>query len=77
MPAAPLVTPSHTHPAYQNAHPAGALAGALHGCAWIPQRWWDAMGEVEGERGVRDEAMAAALALPLNCGGGSSGGQQA
>ena len=55
----------------------GMLAGALHGCAWVPDRWWDAMGEAEAERRVRDDAMRAGLALPLGLplggGGGGSG----
>jgi len=42
---------------------AGGFAGAMHGSRWILDRWWEAMGEGEGEAAVRDAAMATALRL--------------
>jgi ADP-ribosylglycohydrolase len=42
---------------------AGAFAGALHGCGWIPQRWWDALGETEAGAALRAAALDAGLAL--------------
>lgn len=40
----------------------GAMAGALHGCRWVPEAWWD---------NLQDEPQAAAAAA-----GDSAGGQQ-
>ncbi|KAI8471784.1 MAG: ADP-ribosylation/Crystallin J1 [Monoraphidium minutum] len=53
----------------------GAFAGALHGSAWLPERWWDALGESGAERRVRDGALEAALRLAdmrLPSGGGAA-----
>lgn len=44
----------------------GAFAGALHGDAWIPQRWMD---ELENGPGGRDEVIEMARRLAsLRCG---------
>jgi hypothetical protein len=53
----------------------GALAGALHGSGWIPERWWEALGDSEAGRAIRDGALEAGLKLEgLSSGGGGEDG---
>ncbi|KXZ53700.1 hypothetical protein GPECTOR_6g617 [Gonium pectorale] len=42
----------------------GALAGALYGREWVPERWWSGLENAEGEGG-RDAVVAAGLQLAV------------
>ena len=38
----------------------GYLVGALHGCEWIPERWWS---QIENEKWGRDYALDISIKL--------------
>jgi hypothetical protein len=42
----------------------GALAGALHGASWVPERWWAALENVSLEQ-LKQQELAAAAQLAV------------